>query len=156
MPPLYRMLEVCVYSLTNFLPFLAMALYPFRRRLRFSPAVAAALVYYVVARLVLEQEKLVALQQKNYALAMQSLQYENLQERIAEARQAKHDVRHHIALLQDWPPAEGLRRHAGVSGSVSGDAARRPAAAILRQCRRQCRTVLLCPSRLWPSRWTSP
>ena len=44
MPPLYRMLEVCVYSLTNFLPFLAMALYPFRRRLRFSPAVAAALV----------------------------------------------------------------------------------------------------------------
>ena len=34
----------------------------------------AALVYYVVARLVLEQEKLVALQQKNYALAMQSLQ----------------------------------------------------------------------------------
>lgn len=35
MPPLYRMLEVCVYSLTNFLPFLAMALYPFRRRLRF-------------------------------------------------------------------------------------------------------------------------
>ena len=42
MPPLYRMLEVCVYSLTNFLPFLAMALYPFRRRLRFSPAVAAA------------------------------------------------------------------------------------------------------------------
>ena len=44
------------------------------------------------------------------------------------------------------PPAEGLRRHAGVSGSVSGDAARRPAAAILRQCRRQCRTVLLCPA----------
>ena len=44
MPPLYRMVEVCVYSLTNFLPFLAMALYPFRRRLRFSPAVAAALV----------------------------------------------------------------------------------------------------------------
>lgn len=44
MPPLYRMLEVCVYSLTNFLPFLAMALYPFRRRLRFSTAVAAALV----------------------------------------------------------------------------------------------------------------
>ena len=78
-PLLYRMLEVCVYSLTNFLPFLAMALYPFRRRLRFSPA-------------------------------------------------------------------EGLRRHAGVSGSVSGDAARCPAAAILRQCRRQCRTVLLCPA----------
>ena len=313
MPPLYRMLEVCVYSLTNFLPFLAMALYPFRRRLRFSPAVAAALVavltllqmglglcaafftpgrasllsvvstglyavfyflavraypgktlftllmisnlanlvviaakclegqlfpalavqsyrwsfalmmlaveavlflplllyvrkvytpaveqetsglawrylwlipatfyliwyyviygntnltgleialrpsstivllfintgaalvYYVVARLVLEQEKLVALQQKNYALAMQSLQYENLQERIAEARQAKHDVRHHIALLQDCL----RRKDYDVSGSVSGDAARCPAAAILRQCRRQCRTVLLCPA----------
>lgn len=317
MPPLYRMLEVCVYSLTNFLPFLAMALYPFRRRLRFSPAVAAALVavltllqmglglcaafftpgrasllsavstglyavfyflavraypgktlftllmisnlanlvviaakclegqlfpalavqsyrwsfalmmlaveavlflplllyvrkvytpaveqetsglawrylwlipatfyliwyyviygntnltgleialrpsstivllfintgaalvYYVVARLVLEQEKLVALQQKNYALAMQSLQYENLQERIARgpAGQARCAPPHRAAA--GLPPAEGLRRHAGVSGSVSGDAARRPAAAILRQCRRQCRTVLLCPA----------
>lgn len=28
MPPLYRMLEVCVYSLTNFLPFLAMPSIP--------------------------------------------------------------------------------------------------------------------------------
>ena len=34
MPPLYRMLEVCVYSQTNFLQFLDKALYPFLRTLR--------------------------------------------------------------------------------------------------------------------------
>ena len=35
MPPLYRLAEVAVYALLNFLPFLALALYPFRRCLRF-------------------------------------------------------------------------------------------------------------------------
>ena len=36
MIPLYRIIEICVYSLLNFLPFMALALYPFRSRLRFS------------------------------------------------------------------------------------------------------------------------
>lgn len=90
-----------IYGNTN-LTGLEIALRPSNTIVLFFINTGAALVYYVVARLVLEQEKLVALQQKNYALAMQSLQYENLQERIAEARQAKHDVRHHIALLQDY------------------------------------------------------
>lgn len=32
----YRLAEVAIYSLLNFLPFLALALYPFRHSLRFS------------------------------------------------------------------------------------------------------------------------
>lgn len=326
MPPLYRMLEVCVYSLTNFLPFLAMALYPFRRRLRFSPAVAAALVavltllqmglglcaafftpgrgsllsavstglyavfyflavraypgktlftllmisnlanlvviaakclegqmfpalavqsyrwsfalmmlaveavlflplllyvrkvytpaveqetsglawrylwlipatfyliwyyviygntnltgleialrpsstivllfintgaalvYYVVARLVLEQEKLVALQQKNYALAMQSLQYENLQERIAEAGR----------------PSTMCATTSRCCRIASGGRATTPCRRIWIGIRRRCPTPGSCnsaamppsmpycptlPSRRRPSRWSSP
>lgn len=39
MPPVSRILEVAVYSLLNFLPFLALALYPFRNSLRFSAKV---------------------------------------------------------------------------------------------------------------------
>lgn len=43
MPPLYRMIEVGVYSILSFLPFLLLALYPFRSHLRFSKKAIAAL-----------------------------------------------------------------------------------------------------------------
>lgn len=49
MPPLYRLIEVAVYSLLNFLPFLALALYPFRHSLRFSRGVTGALIACVSA-----------------------------------------------------------------------------------------------------------
>ena len=35
-------------------------------------------------------------------LTVQAMQYESLQERINEARRAKHDVRHHITLMQEY------------------------------------------------------
>lgn len=44
MPPLYRIAEVSVYSLLNFLPFLVLALYPFRNRLRFSKPITGVLI----------------------------------------------------------------------------------------------------------------
>ena len=44
MPPVYRIAEVCIYSLLNFLPFLALALYPFRHCLRFSKAVTGLFI----------------------------------------------------------------------------------------------------------------
>ncbi len=62
----------------------------------------ACLVYYIVSQLILEQTKTIELQEKNHQLAMQHLQYDNLQEKIAEARRAKHDVRHHVALMQEY------------------------------------------------------
>ena len=49
MPPLYRLIEVAVYSLLNFLPFLALALYPFRHSLRFSRRVTGVLIALVTA-----------------------------------------------------------------------------------------------------------
>lgn len=62
----------------------------------------ACLIYYIVSELVLEQNKTLELQQKNYQLSMQALQYDNLQIKITEARRARHDVRHHVALMQAY------------------------------------------------------
>ena len=64
--------------------------------------VGACLVYYVIVKLINEQEKNIRLSENNHRLAMQNLQYENLQEKIADARRAKHDVRHHISLMQEY------------------------------------------------------
>lgn len=44
MPPMYRIAEVAVYSLLNFLPFLGLALYPFRHSLCFSPRITGLLI----------------------------------------------------------------------------------------------------------------
>ena len=44
MPPLYRILEVVAYSLLNFLPFLILAIYPFRNNLRFSKRITGLLI----------------------------------------------------------------------------------------------------------------
>lgn len=70
--------------------------------------IGAFLIYYVVARLISEQSKTLELTERNHQLTMQSLQYENLQEKITEARRAKHDVRHHIALMQEYLAREDL------------------------------------------------
>lgn len=60
------------------------------------------LIYDVVSRLIQEQNKTLALTEQNHQLAMQAMQYENLREKITEARRAKHDVRHHITLMQKY------------------------------------------------------
>ncbi len=44
MPPFYRIIEILVYSLLNFLPYLILALYPFRKHLRFSKPMTVILV----------------------------------------------------------------------------------------------------------------
>lgn len=44
MPPAYRIAEVCIYSLLNFLPFLVLALYPFRHSLRFSNKITGVFI----------------------------------------------------------------------------------------------------------------
>lgn len=64
--------------------------------------IGAILIYYVVTRLIVEQNKAMTLKESNHRLTMQALQYENLQERISEARRAKHDVRHHISVMQEY------------------------------------------------------
>ena len=44
MPPIYRIIEVCIYALLNFLPFMLLALYPFWKNLRFSDVTTAILI----------------------------------------------------------------------------------------------------------------
>ena len=44
MIPIYRYLEVALFSMLNFMPFLILAIYAFRRRLRFSQAVTNVLM----------------------------------------------------------------------------------------------------------------
>ena len=62
----------------------------------------ALLVYYIVSKLILNQNKILSLQQQNHQLQLQTLQYEKLQERINDARRAAHDMHHHIAIIQDY------------------------------------------------------
>lgn len=62
----------------------------------------AFLIYSVVSKLVLEQQKIIELQTRNHQLSTQTLQYKKLQDKITEARRAKHDVRHHITLMKKY------------------------------------------------------
>jgi len=59
-------------------------------------------VYNVVVQTVNAYSNNLILQAQNHRLTMQSLQYENLRERINEARREKHDFRHHIALMTGY------------------------------------------------------
>lgn len=81
---------------------LEIALRPKNTLFLFIINVGAILIYYVVTRLILEQNTTLDLKEKNHQLSMQAVQYENLQEKITDARRAKHDVRHHITLMQEY------------------------------------------------------
>ncbi|MCI8798968.1 sensor histidine kinase [Acetatifactor muris] len=59
----------------------------------------AFLIYHTVVRLIYELEENQRLASRNYQLAVQSLQYEKLSRQIDDARQARHDIRHHITIL---------------------------------------------------------
>ena len=63
---------------------------------------AALLVYHTVVLLLMEQKKATALIRENHLLSVGKLQYDNLQQRINEARQAKHDLRHHTYLIREY------------------------------------------------------
>ena len=62
----------------------------------------AFLVYHTSILLLIAQEENAKLTQNNYLLTLQNIQYENLQQRIDEARRAKHDVRHHAHLTLEY------------------------------------------------------
>ncbi len=62
----------------------------------------AYLIYYLVLRMVTETADNAQLRSSNHQLALQALQYENLQDRIAETRKVNHDLRHHITVMQGF------------------------------------------------------
>ena len=84
---------------------LEIALEPAHSVFMLAVNLGAVWIYHLVVKLITVIEKNIALEKQNFEFTMQKLQYDNLQERIAEARQAKHDVRQHIhvmsALLED-------------------------------------------------------
>lgn len=57
-------------------------------------------VTFLILQLLEECNDKLLLEQENHHLAMQSVQYENLKYRIDEARQAKHDLRQHLSVIQ--------------------------------------------------------
>lgn len=59
-------------------------------------------IYHLVMRLVEFHEKAIVLERQAHQLTMQKLQYDNLNDRINEIRRAKHDLHHHVHLLQDY------------------------------------------------------
>ena len=60
----------------------------------------SVLIYRVIVQLVRAEGKNKRLLVENHALNLQSVQYESLRRRVEEARQARHDLRHHIVLLR--------------------------------------------------------
>lgn len=62
----------------------------------------AFVVYHTTVLLLLEQKKNTELEQNNYLLSLQTLQHENLVQRINETRRARHDMRHHMHLIQEY------------------------------------------------------
>lgn len=62
----------------------------------------AFLVYHTVLLLINEQERNYMLAVHTHQLEIQNLQYENLNKQIAATRQARHDLRHHIAVMDEY------------------------------------------------------
>ena len=78
------------------------ALNPRNTLILFLINIGAFLIYFIVTQLILEQNRNLELTERNHWLATQNLQYEYLRAKITDARRAKHDVRHHIALMQRY------------------------------------------------------
>lgn len=81
---------------------LEMALQPVNTVFLFIVNLGAFWIYHLVVRMVITQDHARNLEKQNHQLSIQKLQYDNLQERIDEARKAKHDVRHHVHLIREY------------------------------------------------------
>lgn len=64
--------------------------------------VGSTFVSYMVAKMVDERTRLLLLEAENQRLSMQTAQYEGLKKRMEETRQARHDLRQHLRLIQSY------------------------------------------------------
>ena len=67
------------------------------------------LICHTEVLLIKEKERSQELLQRNHLLTLQKLQYDNLQQRIQEAKQARHDIRHHTHLIREYLRSGKLR-----------------------------------------------
>lgn len=65
-------------------------------------AVGGMLIYTMVAFLINEYAENIRLREKEYLISLQQTQYENLKDRIEEARAAKHDFRQHLHIISAY------------------------------------------------------
>lgn len=79
-----------------------LALQPMHILYLFLINLGAIFINHMIIRMVTEQDHNITLKEQNHQLALQNLQYENLKERIDEARRAKHDLRHHITVMDNY------------------------------------------------------
>lgn len=75
---------------------LELALQPGSTVFLFLINLGAVLIYHMVVCHINAIDANVELAEKNHVLETQHIQYENLQERISEARRFKHDIRHNV------------------------------------------------------------
>ncbi len=68
----------------------------------FLLAAGGMLIYTLVTSLINERVENDALKEREYVLRLQHTQYNNLQDRIEEARRAKHDIRKHIHVMSAY------------------------------------------------------
>ena len=81
---------------------LAIALDPFSALLTLFINLGAFLIYHTVVMLINEQEENYRLAQQNHNMEIQNLQLDSLHKQIAATRQARHDIRHHIAVIDAY------------------------------------------------------
>ena len=75
---------------------------------------ASFMVYYLMLRLIKDSSDYLSLREENHAMAMEIMQYDGLNQRIALARQGRHDLRHHILSLEklaEEGDMEAVRRY---------------------------------------------
>lgn len=64
--------------------------------------IGALFVYYIVCRMIQEMNANLELKLKNQQLSIRNMQYQNLKERMEDARRAKHDLRHHLKVIYSF------------------------------------------------------
>lgn len=64
--------------------------------------IGSTLVSYMVAKMVDERASLLQLESENQRLTIQAAQYNSLRTRMEETRQARHDLKQHLRLIQSY------------------------------------------------------
>ena len=81
---------------------LELALMPKNSIISFFINLGAFLIYYIIARMLSESNKNMQLENANHSLKMEQLQFINLQNKIAETRRTRHDLRHHSTVIKSY------------------------------------------------------
>ena len=66
----------------------------------------AFLIYYLILRMIRDYQSYSKLREENHVLSLQLMQYDGLNQRIALARQGRHDLRHHILTMENMVKEE--------------------------------------------------